>query len=129
MFILDIEQGDEVIIPTELLQSDLPLSFKFYDPVLKIIQEQINLETKDFFTLKNKLNLQRFQDDDNLKRKIKEMIGLDQSNLDEPPPKPPIFKYSMINDRDIDVDHTKSVHSMSLQSSKYVVIENEMKRI
>ena len=57
------------------------------------------------------------------------MIGLDQSNLDEPPPKPPIFKYSMINDRDIDMDHTKSVHSMSLQHSKYVVIENEMKRI
>ena len=57
LFILDVEQGDEVIIPTELLQSDLPLSFKFYDPVLKIIQEQINLETKDFFTLKNKLNM------------------------------------------------------------------------
>lgn len=37
LFIIDIEQGQEVFIPKELSQDHLPLSFRFYDPLLMMI--------------------------------------------------------------------------------------------
>ena len=85
MFVLDLEQGDEVIIPSELDQKDLSLSFKFYDPVLRLMLELCSNNQTDFLIQSNKLNLVRFQDD-NLKRKFKEMFGIDQDDsIDEAP--------------------------------------------
>ena len=36
LFMLEIDQGDETMLPGELLQSHLPLSFKFYDPIIRM---------------------------------------------------------------------------------------------
>lgn len=55
--------GDEVIIPPMLQLSKLPLSYRFYDPTLKMIQDLTTKEDKDFFGLKYKLNMQRISDD------------------------------------------------------------------
>ena len=43
IYILDIEQGQEVFIMPELSQQTLPKSFNFYDPILKIIQESCDI--------------------------------------------------------------------------------------
>lgn len=59
IFILDVEQGDEISIPMQLKQSNLSISYRFYDPVMALIDEQISREMKDYFVLKNKLNIQR----------------------------------------------------------------------
>ena len=37
IFLLDVEQGDEVRIPKEIQQDDLSISFRFYDPILALI--------------------------------------------------------------------------------------------
>jgi hypothetical protein len=37
IFILDLELGGDVFIPNYLSQKNLPLSFRFYDPILKIV--------------------------------------------------------------------------------------------
>ena len=42
MLIHDISHGQETLIPVELRQKDLPSSYKFYDPVLAIIQDGIS---------------------------------------------------------------------------------------
>ena len=47
IYILDIEQGQEVFILPELGQQKLPESFKFYDPILKIIQEKCDIHRKE----------------------------------------------------------------------------------
>lgn len=39
MFLEDVEQGDEVIIPKSILQDKLSRSFRFYDPILPLIHE------------------------------------------------------------------------------------------
>ena len=46
MFILEIEDNKEVIIPQVLGQTRLPLSFKFYDPILAIVNEGVSSETR-----------------------------------------------------------------------------------
>ena len=55
IFILDVEQGDEVIIPGMILQSDLPQCFHFYNPAMKLIQEECTKDRKFQFIDKNKL--------------------------------------------------------------------------
>ena len=37
LFMLEIEQGNEVFIPQDLSQDQFPISFWYYDSILKII--------------------------------------------------------------------------------------------
>ena len=53
LFTLEIEQGSEAFIPVELSQKSLPLSFRFYDPILKMVRELISEDSQDFLLLKN----------------------------------------------------------------------------
>ena len=52
LFVLEIEQGMETSISDDITQSDLPWSFRFYDPVLKIVDAEISDESRQFFNLK-----------------------------------------------------------------------------
>ena len=38
LFILDIEQGEEVYVPQELSQNQLPINYRFYDSILNNCQ-------------------------------------------------------------------------------------------
>ena len=44
VLLLNIEIGLETVIPQELSQQGLPASFRFYDPILSIVKENISLE-------------------------------------------------------------------------------------
>ena len=55
IFMLDIQQGQESFIPQELSQDHLPASYKFYDPIVQIIESSISDDRKEFFYSKNKL--------------------------------------------------------------------------
>ena len=37
LFIMDIEEGQEVFIPKDLSVDHLPYSFRYYDPVIPVI--------------------------------------------------------------------------------------------
>ena len=55
---LDIEGGDEALIPKELSQDQLPYSFRFYDPIIAIIQDNVEDHGRDIHTMKNRLAYQ-----------------------------------------------------------------------
>ena len=38
LFVLDLEQGEEVFVPVELAQNTLPVNFRFYDSILNTSQ-------------------------------------------------------------------------------------------
>ena len=40
--LFDIEKGNQILIPQELSQSNLPYSFRYYDPIIAIIQENVS---------------------------------------------------------------------------------------
>ena len=46
LFILDIEEGIAVHLPSELKSVGLPLSFKFYDGTLNFLDTEISCHTK-----------------------------------------------------------------------------------
>ena len=75
IFLLEVAQGVVVYIPQELSQRNLPSSYKFYDPILSIIQEELPFETKQFFSVQRKHLLERvYQVDFN--RELFEKLGL-----------------------------------------------------
>ena len=40
LFQMDLELGEEVIIPSELSQDSLPYSFRYYDYILLMVQDK-----------------------------------------------------------------------------------------
>ena len=51
LLILDVELGREVFIPAELSQDNLPLSFRYYDFILRFIQTNISNEKRERFNM------------------------------------------------------------------------------
>jgi hypothetical protein len=40
------------MIPEELSQDDMPLSFRYYDPIIILIQERLSNDRREFFKVK-----------------------------------------------------------------------------
>jgi hypothetical protein len=60
-YALQIELGNEVFIPTELSQDDFPMSFRYYDPILNVLDDTISNERKELFFIRNQLNVRNFK--------------------------------------------------------------------
>ena len=54
-FVSLIEDGEQVFIPKDLSQDQLPQSFRYYDPILVIVQELIRPSKKENFILKQQV--------------------------------------------------------------------------
>ena len=64
LLVQEVEQGGEVSIPQELSQQGLPLSFRYYDPILAIMQDLISDEKRDLFSCKNLLAYELYRQND-----------------------------------------------------------------
>ena len=61
--------------------SNLSINYRFYDSTLPFVNENITTFMKNFFALRSKCLITQSLDDQNLKGKIVEMIGLSNSKL------------------------------------------------
>jgi len=59
VFVLDMEQGNNVLIPPELSVNTFCLSYRYYDSILQIVHSMFNPSKKDVFDLRNKLNISK----------------------------------------------------------------------
>lgn len=127
IFIIDIEQGQEVFIPGDLQQNKLPMTFRYFDPILQYIQESISKEKKQYFALKTSFNLEQMRDRDFIAKTSRKIIGLDDNGVD----KKLVNKYSKISHNDVEdtINHMDSVHALSLQRSDYVCVEHKQSKI
>lgn len=108
LFTLDLCQGDEVMIPIELHQVNLAPSYRFYDPLLKMVHIRVNRKEKNFYSLKYDLNMQRLFDDKHLLKKVKQVTGLDNYIKDSKPKdhvivqqqtRLPVYRYHSVEER------------------------------
>ena len=53
LFVYQVELGEEAIVPKCLDQSDLSLSYKFYNPILRIAEELCQDHKKNLFIERN----------------------------------------------------------------------------
>ena len=123
IFVLNIEQGQEVFIPLELTQDNYPHSFRFYDPILQLIQENCTQVKREHFILKGQLQIERIKEENRVLRIKDALLGTDESAK-------LTFKHTQINaKKDTTIDPLQSEHSMGVQRSKYITIENELDRM
>lgn len=55
LFVMEIQEGQDVHIPYDLAQRQLPLSYRYYDPLIQIAQDRMADERQDYYKLKNVL--------------------------------------------------------------------------
>ena len=64
LFVYDMEQGGEVYIMSELSQESVPMSLRYYDPILKIVQEDCCAVRNDIFLIQNEFTMKEIAHDD-----------------------------------------------------------------
>ena len=93
LFVNEIELGQEVFIPQRLSDKSLPKSFMFYDPIVRIIQELVSDERKEFFHSQNLLNYKNFKNNSLKFYLYDKFIGAEASQKQT-------FKYSVVNKKE-----------------------------
>jgi hypothetical protein len=64
MFVLELEQGQEVYIPNELSCDTYPQGFRFYDPIIQIVNHLFTSDNQVYHTLKTEFNLDKIKGSD-----------------------------------------------------------------
>lgn len=129
LFILEIEQGEEVFIPPEISINQYPLSFRFYDSILNFTSSSVSQKTKDFHSHKNTFRLNFYQNE-NVQRKLLENLGM----IDKPSKGFSISKltlrHAIVNEKvSTEINHYMSLHSKGLQHSRYLQIDDDIARL
>lgn len=100
------------------------MTFRYYDPIIQIVQENISNDRRQFFMLKNEFS--RFlNNQDNVTDKILQKIGIDDSKVE----KTPVHKHTHLNARKTPViNHMVSVDTMTMQRSNCMIVEQDLNR-
>lgn len=64
LFVLELEQGQEVYIPNELSCDSYPQGFRFYDPIIQIVNHMFSSDNQVYHTLKTEFNLDKIKGSD-----------------------------------------------------------------
>ena len=76
LFIIDIEQeGNETKIPAEIGEYKLPLSFRFYDPLVKMVQIRMTQDQREYYKLKNEMEI-KILSEHNPKQRFLRKLGM-----------------------------------------------------
>jgi hypothetical protein len=79
LFVLEIEKGHEVLIPKVLSQDLLPWGFRYYDPILKIIKTNMNIQRKEFYGVKQQFMAD--MDTGNFQQQLNEIFGMKRQDM------------------------------------------------
>jgi len=117
--ILEVEQGKEVYIPRELSLDRLPTSYRFYDFLINYVKEQVSAERKEFYGLKKALT-------NSMHKKLESNYLLEKMGLNDVDER--LVYRIKLNDpsRVFEINHLRSEHTMDVQRSRYISIDNEM---
>ena len=102
MFVLELEQGQEVYIPNELSCDSYPQGFRFYDPIIQVVNHMFSGDNQVYHTLKTEFNLDKIKGSD----WVKDLMI--QVGILENPKKPQLFtKHQLVNERILnEIDHS-----------------------
>lgn len=115
----DLEEGFEVQIPADLSQSKLPHSFRYYDPVLAMIKENVSDQILKKANTQNDISYNIHSKNDYLNIfKDNFILGTDKKLTFSTKP------LNAVSDNQI--DHMKSCYAMQIQRSRYLKIDKNI---
>lgn len=95
MFVLQIEAGNDVLIPRELSCDQYPLSYHYYDPILQIVKKEMSYEGKLYHSFRSEFNMIKIRNS-NIQRIFLQKIGV----LEKEGQPRNFHRYSQINKSD-----------------------------
>lgn len=122
LFLITVEQGDNVLIPPEFSQRNLSMCYTFYDPVLRIVYDQMRDDRREFYGVKTKMKLERIHDKD-IWGKLLKLIGVHEDEENRKLK----MRHQVINDLNKKTtDPTTTARALNLQRSRYIAIETDI---
>lgn len=94
LFVLELELGQEVFIPSTLSCDKYPLSYRFYDPIIQIINYLFSQESKTYYQFKTEFRLEKLRQS-NIYMELMYKLGIiddEETKLHKP-----IYKHSIVN--------------------------------
>ena len=121
-FISEIEEGLEVYIPSKLSMRTLPASYRYYDPIIMIIQEKMTLKNKQKAFIKEHVAHSVYKTND-LLNNVKINVGL----KDRPGTQRIVQKHVPLNDFEVDKGNLmSSPYTMDIQRSNHLMIDSTL---
>lgn len=116
-------------MPSELSQDSLPASYCYYDSILNNSQLLVSKEIKEFFKFKNKFRFAFLRNED-FKQRLCEKLGLVETTEVSTETGKMTFKHRCVNKKEQNqINHHSSHHSVALQKSNYIIIDDDLGRI
>lgn len=75
---LELEQGKEILIPKQLSQDHLSFSFRFYDPITRILKCSMSKARKEYYQNQKSIFQEYYKED--MIDKLKQQLGLVESD-------------------------------------------------
>ena len=113
-----------MFIPRELSQDQFPYSFRYYDPIIAFIQENLSDDRREIFNVKHNVAFSIYRENDQ-KRRLMEFLGMVENGKE----KKLTFKHSAVNKKvSKEINHHLSKHTTSLQRSKYICVNDSISK-
>ena len=131
MFSLQLEQDGEVLIPAELNQNDLPISFRYYDPIINESRRRFPNKLHELNTYKNTMRI-GYHKNETVLTKVLEFIGTQQRNVTNQNESTQrlSLRHSILNPIVTnDFDYHLSTDCKEIQRSKYMAIDEDLERL
>lgn len=117
LMIIELGQDNEVLIPKELSQDDLPLSFRYYDSILRIIQRKINPHQREM-QIARKSMANMFHEHSAIQNLRDQLFGTDKKAS---------VQNHIINKKERkEINILESQHTMDIQRSRYVALDDNI---
>jgi len=119
LMVLELERGGEVLIPQQLSHEKYAMSFKYYDPIFRFINQNISQSKREYYDMRNNLVGSTIASSFDVKMKnilfkSNEQITAQRTRINEKERK--------------HINHHESCFTKELQMSKYIQIDNNPKK-
>lgn len=121
LFIIEIEQGNEVLIPKELSQSGLPMSYQYYDALIRVVQDGMSDELKERLRLKIQFQMEILKVQ-SLKQMILSKLGL--KHKEKRIVEKLTFKKEQREEHEFSL--AESLFTKGIQRSDYLALDHEL---
>lgn len=121
ILILDIQLGKEVFMDSEFNMNQLPASYRYYDPILRIVQKKIKPSRRTFFLVQKQIASMFHHQ--SVPRQIMKKVGLKE---DEDNKMFTLKQKKVDNVQRKEINYNKSPHVRQMQRSCYVKIDDEV---
>ena len=107
LFVMEIEQGREVLIRRNLSQDDLPYSYRFYDFIFGLIQQRMAFDRREFYGLKKAIAISFYEERERLSLLSK--VGIIDTSPQGTGTEKLTFQYTVVNKLEKrNINHHKS---------------------